>query len=143
MAFQLKSNPLDNNPLFSTQPQPQPEPQPAAPAEQNEQPEQPAKPRKSAKKSAKKPSGSRGGKTTTPAASAKPAPQQMQESSPDAEAYIRATFIVRRDLLRLLKDYAYTERREIKEVINEILAEALAKIEADYAADGRKLIERE
>ena len=141
MAFQLKTNPLDNNPLFSTQPQP--EPQPAAPAEQNEQPEQPAKPRKSAKKSAKKPSGSRGGKTTNPAASAKPAPQQMQESSPDAEAYTRATFIVRRDLLRLLKDYAYTERREIKEVINEILAEALAKIEADYAADGRKLIERE
>ena len=139
MAFQLKSNPLDNNPLFGTQP----EPQPAAPAEQNEQPEQPAKPRKSAKKSAKKPSGSRGGKTTTPAASAKPAPQQMQESSPDAEAYTRATFIVRRDLLRLLKDYAYTERREIKEVINEILAEALAKIESDYAADGRKLIERE
>lgn len=139
MAFQLKSNPLDNNPLFSTQP----EPAPAAPAEQNEQPEQPAKPRKSAKKSAKKPSGSRGGKTTTPAASAKPAPQQMQESSPDAEAYTRATFIVRRDLLRLLKDYAYTERREIKEVINEILAEALAKIESDYAADGRKLIERE
>ena len=143
MAFQLKTNPLDNNPLFSTQPQPQPEPQPAAPAEQNEQPEQPAKPRKSAKKSAKKPSGSRGGKTTNPAASAKPAPQQMQESSPDAEAYTRATFIVRRDLLRLLKDYAYTERREIKEVINEILAEALAKIESDYAADGRKLIERE
>ena len=139
MAFQLKSNPLDNNPLFSTQP----EPQPAAPAEQNEQPEQPAKPRKSAKKSAKKPSGSRGGRTTNPAASAKPATQQMQESSPDAEAYIRATFIVRRDLLRLLKDYAYTERREIKEVINEILAEALAKIESDYAADGRKLIERE
>ena len=139
MAYQLKTNPLDNNPLFSTQP----EPAPAAPAEQNEQPEQPAKPRKSAKKSAKKPSGSRGGKTTTPAASAKPAPQPMQESSPDAEAYTRATFIVRRDLLRLLKDYAYTERREIKEVINEILAEALAKIEADYAADGRKLIERE
>ena len=139
MAFQLKSNPLDNHPLFSTQP----EPQPAAATEQNEQPEQPAKPRKSAKKSAKKPSGSRGGKTTTPAASAKPAPQPMQESSPDAEAYTRATFIVRRDLLRLLKDYAYTERREIKEVINEILAEALAKIEADYAADGRKLIERE
>lgn len=143
MAFQLKSNPLDNNPLFSTQPQPQPEPQPAVAAEQNEQPEQPAKPRKSAKKSAKKPSGSRGGKTTNPAASAKPAPQQTQEINPDAEAYIRATFIVRRDLLRLLKDYAYTERREIKEVINEILAEALAKIESDYAADGRKLIERE
>ena len=144
MAFQLKSNPLDNNPLFSTQPQP--EPAPTASAEQNEQPEQPeqpAKPRKSAKNSAKKPSGSRGGKTTNPAASAKPAPQPMQESSPDAEAYTRATFIVRRDLLRLLKDYAYTERREIKEVINEILAEALAKIEADYAADGRKLIERE
>lgn len=139
MAYQLKSNPLENNPLFGTQP----EPAPAASAEQNEQPEQPAKPRKSAKKSAKKPSGSRGGKTTNPAASAKPAPQQMQESSPDAEAYTRATFIVRRDLLRLLKDYAYTERREIKEVINEILAEALAKIESDYAADGRKLIERE
>ena len=35
--------------------------------------------------------------------------------------YIRATFIVEVELLETLKDYAYTERLSIKDVINEAL----------------------
>ncbi len=37
------------------------------------------------------------------------------------EDYTRATFIVRRDLLDQLKDYAYTERLSLKDAINEAL----------------------
>jgi hypothetical protein len=35
--------------------------------------------------------------------------------------WTRATFIVRKDLLKKLKNYAYTERKEIKQVVNEVL----------------------
>lgn len=35
--------------------------------------------------------------------------------------YTRATFIVKVETLNALKDYAYTERRLIKDVINDIL----------------------
>ena len=37
------------------------------------------------------------------------------------EGYTRATFIVREKLLEKLKDYAYTDRRSLKVIINEIL----------------------
>lgn len=126
MAYQLKSNPLENNPLFGNTPQEQPAPNPEKPADNP----------KSAKKSTRKPSGKKEKKTN-------PAPEPAPEKQSAPEDFVRATFIVRRDLLKLLKDYAYTERREIKEVINEILGEALAKIESDYAADGRKFISHE
>jgi len=33
------------------------------------------------------------------------------------DGYTRATFIVREDLLKKLKDYAYTEREKIKDVV--------------------------
>ena len=36
------------------------------------------------------------------------------------EGFTRATFIVRKDLLYKLKNYAYTERMEIKQVVNEL-----------------------
>ena len=57
-----------------------------------------------------------------------------------SEAYQRATFIVRRDLLARLKDYAYTERRELKEIINTILESALDEIAAEYEKDGRSFV---
>jgi len=50
------------------------------------------------------------------------------------EGYTRATFIVREDLLKKLKDYAYTEREKIKDVVNKMLAEFL---------EGKEVIERE
>lgn len=132
MAYQLKSNPLENNPLFSTQPQSDSAPK---------QPAQEPKSEKKTKKSARKSSDSVENKIVS-AETPVPATTQDQthEKKQDMDAYTRATFIVRRDLLKLLKDYAYTERLEIKEVINEILCEALTKIETDYAADGRHLI---
>ena len=47
--------------------------------------------------------------------------------------YTRATFIVREDLLKKLKDYAYTERETLKDVVNRMLTEFL---------DGKEIIER-
>lgn len=41
------------------------------------------------------------------------------------EDYTRATFIVRRDLLDKMKDYAYTERLSLKEVVNTALNDFL------------------
>lgn len=35
--------------------------------------------------------------------------------------WTRATFIVRKDILEKLKDFAYTDRRTVKDVINEAL----------------------
>ena len=50
------------------------------------------------------------------------------------DGYTRATFIVREDLLKKLKDYAYTEREKIKDVVNKMLAEFL---------EGKEIIERD
>jgi hypothetical protein len=43
----------------------------------------------------------------------------------DQDDYKRATFIVKKDLLEKLKYKAYEERKDIKQIINEILEEAL------------------
>lgn len=50
------------------------------------------------------------------------------------EGYTRATFIVREDLLKKLKDYAYTERETLKDVVNYMIAQFL---------EGKEIIERE
>ena len=118
MAFKLESNPLEGNALFSA-----PEKEPAP------------KSSKAQKKPASAPKAKAEKKTAAPA----PVPAV----DPDSDEYIRATFIVRKDLLRRLKDYAYTDRREIKGVINDILEQALSKIEADYAKRGEKLLHME
>ena len=115
MAFVLQSNPLENNALFAA-----PEP---------EQPQKPEKPKKSAKTAAE----------DKPAKAQKKAAAK-QSPEPIPEEYIRATFIVRKDLLSRLKDYAYTDRREIKAVINEILEKSLNEIEAGYAKRGEKIL---
>ena len=47
--------------------------------------------------------------------------------------YTRATFIVREDLLKKLKDYAYTERETLKDIVNDMLQQYL---------DGKEIIER-
>lgn len=49
------------------------------------------------------------------------------------ENYTRATFIMREDLLEKLKDYAYTDRRSLKDVVNEMLSGYL---------EGKEVIER-
>ena len=113
MPFELKSNPLENNALF------------AAPDAQPEK-EKPAKQKKAASAA----------KSSAKAAAKKPA----VEEDPERSEYLRATFIVRKDLLRRLKDYAYTDRREIKEVINEFLEKALDRAEADYEKRGEQIL---
>jgi len=62
--------------------------------------------------------------------------REYEKSSQEGlrEGYTRATFIVREDLLKKLKDYAYTEREKIKDVVNKMLAEFL---------EGKEVIERE
>lgn len=45
--------------------------------------------------------------------------KSSQEGLP--ENWTRATFIVREDILDKLKDYAYTERQQIKDIVNDIL----------------------
>lgn len=40
---------------------------------------------------------------------------------------VRATFIVNTNKLQLLKDYAYIERKQIKEIVDEMLTEYLDK----------------
>jgi len=49
------------------------------------------------------------------------------------EGWTRATFIVREDMLKRLKEYAYTDRRSIKGIVNEML---------EWYLDGKESIER-
>ncbi len=47
--------------------------------------------------------------------------------------WTRATFIVRKDILEKLKDFAYTDRRTMKDIINEALKNYL---------NGKEIIKR-
>lgn len=58
--------------------------------------------------------------------------KSSQENLPDK--WTRATFIVHEDRLKKLKDFAYTERKTLKEVVNEMID--------DYLKD-KDIIERE
>lgn len=58
--------------------------------------------------------------------------KSSQENLP--ENWTRATFIVREDRLKRLKDFAYTDRRSLKDIINEMI---------DQYLDGKEIIERE
>jgi len=61
--------------------------------------------------------------------------REYEKSSQEGlrDGYTRATFIVREDLLEKLKDYAYTERETLKDVVNKMIAEFL---------EGKEIIER-
>lgn len=126
MAFKLEQNPLDANPLFAGTQQGS-----AAKSKNAEKPQKKAaadKPKTEPVKAEKK----------KPAAAAVQ-PAKTAKTTEPAE-YQRATFIVRRDLLDMLKDYAYTERREIKDVVNELLEKGLGEITAKYEKDGRSFL---
>lgn len=45
--------------------------------------------------------------------------KSSQEGLPDN--WTRATFILREDLLKRLKNYSYTDRRSLKEIMNEMI----------------------
>lgn len=129
MAFKL-----ENNPLFQAE---QPK---------NETPKAPKK-QGSAKKNGKKDTAAEVTAEKPKMAGTavqKPKKGRSADVSQQREAaeYVRATFIVRRDLLETLKDYAFTEREDIKTVINEILEDALESVKAEYAASGKTLISR-
>ena len=61
--------------------------------------------------------------------------REYEKSSQEGlrDGFTRATFIVREDLLKKLKDYAYTERETLKDVVNKMIAQFL---------DGKEIIER-
>ena len=46
---------------------------------------------------------------------------ELRAINPEYDAFTRMTFIVRKDLLEKLRDYAYTERIDIKDAINQAL----------------------
>ncbi len=58
------------------------------------------------------------------------------------EEYTRATFIMRVDLVEKLKNYAYTERLSMKDAVNKLIGEALAKEEKRLAKQGAELLDR-
>ena len=118
MAFKFDQNPLDTNPLFSGAQQ--------GSAGKEIQTD-------GRKKTAEKPEPKKAKPQTVTAA-----PEPPAKNDPDA--FQRATFIVRKDLLDLLKDYAYTERREIKDVINELLEQGLGDVLKAYKKDGREML---
>lgn len=62
--------------------------------------------------------------------------RETTNSSQDGlqENWTRATFIMREDLLKRLKDYAYTDRRSLKAILSEMLEAYL---------DGKEIIERD
>lgn len=62
--------------------------------------------------------------------------REYEKSSQEGlqDNFTRATFIVREDLLKKLKDYAYTERETLKEVVNAMIEQFL---------DGKEIIERD
>ena len=49
--------------------------------------------------------------------------REIEKSSQEGlpENWTRATFILREDLLKRLKDYSYTDRRSLKEIMNEMI----------------------
>ena len=62
--------------------------------------------------------------------------REYEKSSQEGlqDNFTRATFIVREDLLKKLKDYAYTERKTLKDTVNEMIAQYL---------EGKEVIERD
>lgn len=129
MAFKLEQNPLDSNPLFAGTQQGS-----TAKSKNAEKPQKKAaadKPKTEPVKAEKKKPAAAAVQTAKTAKTAKTA---------EPAEYQRATFIVRRDLLDMLKDYAYTERREIKDVVNELLEKGLGEITAKYEKDGRSFL---
>jgi len=62
--------------------------------------------------------------------------REYEKSSQEGlqDNFTRATFIVREDLLKKLKDYAYTERETLKDVVNKMIADFL---------EGKEIIERD
>lgn len=62
--------------------------------------------------------------------------REYEKSSQEGlqDNFTRATFIVREDLLKKLKDYAYTERKTLKDIVNDMLQKYL---------DGKEIIERD
>lgn len=58
-----------------------------------------------------------------------PTVEERQSRKASGSSYInevRATFIVDSEKLQLLKDYAYIERKQIKEVVDQMLTEFLS-----------------
>ena len=56
------------------------------------------------------------------------------------EEYSRYTMIITVDLLDRIKNIAYTERRSIKDLLEELLAEAVAKKEKQLKAEGIEIL---
>lgn len=56
--------------------------------------------------------------------------------------YTRATYLMRVDLVEKVKDYAYTERLDIKTAINKLVEAAITQEEKRLAKEGTGLLSR-
>lgn len=59
------------------------------------------------------------------------------------EEYTRATFIVKCDLLKQIKDYAYTERLSMKDVVTEALEQYMKKALKNLEKKDQPLLSKE
>jgi hypothetical protein len=58
------------------------------------------------------------------------------------EDYTRATFILRVETLKKLKDYAYTERLTMKDAVDKLLSDSLAREEKRLKKEGKELLSK-
>lgn len=57
--------------------------------------------------------------------------------------YRRATYILRVDIVEKIADLAYTERKAVKDVMQELLDDALGRVMKKYEKEGLELLHKE
>lgn len=68
------------------------------------------------------------------------APKAEQKKKTKLEdLYSLHTYWIRKDLITKIRDYAYTERRSVRQAINKIIDIAFDQIEKEYQAKGKNL----
>ena len=126
-TYKIPNNPLESNPLFAASEEPKTKKQTSA--KKTTKPAVSPKPEKQQKPAEKK--------SDSPALL-----NQISESDEDT-TYRRATFIVREDLLTVLRDLAYTDREELKKTVNTALRRGLQAILDEHQAEGKPILHRE
>ena len=67
------------------------------------------------------------------------APKAERKKAKLEDLYSLHTYWIRKDLITKIRDYAYTERRSVRQAINKIIDIAFDQIEKEYQAKGKNL----
>lgn len=67
------------------------------------------------------------------------APKAERKKTKLEDLYSLHTYWIRKDLITKIRDYAYTERRSVRQAINKIIDIAFEQIEKEYQAKGKIL----